>query len=152
MLFIFISCTNRDNEHTPGNATHRRGNMNENNPEASINRSEIIYDFNRNYAFDQKDELKDDLNTAIDRLNKRMDKVKDMVDSSSKQTQNWYNDKKDQFDAQKDSLKDKIGKIDDAKRADWNNFQSKLKDDWNNLQKSFNNMREHIASNINSKY
>ena len=152
MIFIFTSCQNRnegDRANNPGNMNQKENTTNENNTNANLNRPVVIWNYNQDYTFDQKDQLKDNLDNAIDNLDDRIDKMQDKVDSTSKQTQNWYNDKIKDIKQKRDAFNDQIDKIDDTKRADWDKFQANLKDDWNNLQNSWNDVRMHVASNTN---
>lgn len=147
MLFIFTSCQNRNQANNPGNDMNQNdNNLHENNPNANLNQPVVIWDFNKNYTYDQKDQLKDDFNNAMDQLDDRMGKFEDKVDSASKVTQDWYNDRIKQFKEKKESLNDEIDKIDDTKRADWDKFQANLKTGWIELQNSWNDIREHVAS------
>ena len=144
MLFLFTSCSGRNNEKTI--VTDRTAVNDNMNPGATKNNSVVIFQYDEDYSYAQRDELRDDLKDAIDNLNNKIDDMQSKAGKASKNTQDWYNNRISELKEKRENLKDKVDKIDDTSEQDWKKFQADLKDDWNNIQQSWNKIVDRIKS------
>lgn len=144
MLFMFTSCSDKNNEKM--NVIDRTAVNDNMDPGATKNNSVVIFQYNENYSFAQRDELRDDLKDAIDNLNNKIDDMQNKVNSASQETQDWYNNKIDELKEERENLKDKVDKIDNTSEQNWDEFQANLKSDWNNIQESWNKIIDRMKS------
>jgi peptidoglycan hydrolase CwlO-like protein len=150
MLFIFTSCSDRNNENmNENNATTVNDNMKAN---AAEDNSAVIFKYDKDYTYDQRDELRDDLNDAIDNLNNKIDNMQNKIDKASEETQDWYNNKLNELKEKRASLKDKVDKIDNTSEQNWTEFQANLRQGWNEVQQSWNNILDHMKADTDNNY
>jgi peptidoglycan hydrolase CwlO-like protein len=138
-VFILAACeTRRDDTTVDDRTVITDDNMNRDNRDIGTDRDFEIFEDNRNYTYDQRDDFKRDVERAIDRLDERIDRLEDRADDAEGQEKQMYDRRISELKAQRDRLENEVDRIDDADENTWEDVKSGVKSAWTDVKRTWN--------------
>lgn len=95
---------------------------------------------NRDYTFDQRNEFRDDVNSAIDRLNSKITDLEESAASATGDTKEWYNDRVAELKDQRSEIQKELEDFEKVTADNWDSFKSGITSTWNDIEDSYSEM------------
>jgi hypothetical protein len=99
-----------------------------------------FWTYNRDYTFDQRNEFRDDVNAAVERLNDKITDLEESAATATVDTKEWYNDRIEELKDQRTEIQNEMQKFNKLTADNWNSFKSAITSTWNDIEHSWNQM------------
>ncbi|RPI72810.1 MAG: hypothetical protein EHM47_07440 [Ignavibacteriales bacterium] len=94
----------------------------------------------RDYTYDQRSEFRNDLNSAIERLDNRINKLETHAANTTGDTKDWYNDRIEELKEHRAEIQEDLNEFNDVKEDNWDDFKSGIVSGWNDIEDSWDEM------------
>jgi peptidoglycan hydrolase CwlO-like protein len=150
-VFTLAACeTRRDDTTVDDRTVITDDNMTRDGRDIGTDRDFELFEDNRDYTYDQREDFKRDVERAIDRLDERIDRLEDRADDAEGQEKQMYERRINELKAQRDRLENEIDRIDDVDENTWNDFKSGVKSAWTDVKNTWNEATDELKFDDNN--
>jgi hypothetical protein len=94
----------------------------------------------RDYTFDQRTEFRDDVNTALNRLNRKITDLEETAANAAGDTKEWYNNRIADLKDQRSEIQKDLDAFNKVTADSWDDFKSGITSTWKDIENSWSQM------------
>jgi hypothetical protein len=142
ILFLFTSCGRQaDDTTTDDDVTiDQRDGVTDNTITNDTEDENHFWTTDREYTYDQRNEFRSDVNSALDRLNARINELEQRAANSTDDTKEWYNERVDELKEKRAEIQKDMRDFDNTKEDDWEDFRGSITSAWEDIESSWDQM------------
>jgi chromosome segregation ATPase len=116
----------------------------ENETDTYTARDYYFFDDSRDYTYDERNEFREDLVEARNKLDMEITRLEAEMDNVNAETRDEYKDHVDNLKEERDELDQKINEIDGTTEDNWEEFKDGVKSTWNDIEDGYKEIRDDV--------
>ena len=132
LSFMFVACNNDRTDET----MHDTGTMED--MRADDGTQVTFWDDGREYTYAEREEYRNSLDEAVDRLDKQIERLEDRADNATGENKQMLEQRIDQLKERRTNIENRLNDWANITEEEWENFKSDINTTWNDIQNSYN--------------
>ncbi len=151
ILFFVSSCGRNNADNASNEDQMNSGNNTSMNDQTTIHQNQFWIS-DRDYTFDQRNDFRDDVNAAIDRLNNKINTLEEKASNTAGDIKEWYNDRISELKDQRAEIQKDMQNFRSVTADKWNDFKADISSAWNDIEDSYNKMVQDDRMKVDQRY
>ena len=144
--FLVFSCgeSSRDDE--------RFGETDMPGEEEAMGEENTFWTSDRDYAFEEKDQFKQDVDEALVKLDGEIQTMEQNASEATSKTKQWYNEQIANLKTHRDHINNKLAEFANVTEENWEDFKGEIVSAWDDIENSWDQMAREIEEDKDKQY
>lgn len=152
MLFFAISCGQRDTDDPSRLGEEEMGDQPQTQMEDQTMEENKFWTTDRDYTFEQKDQFKEDVETALAKLDSEIMALETEAQNATGETKEFYNEKINELKDQSTEIKSEMNEFANVNEENWEDFKDGIASTWTDVENSYEQLARETRTEQDKVY